>query len=259
MSLVFAGITPHPPLLIPNIGKEKIDLINKTKEALESLEKEIYVSKAQLIIVISPHSSLYKESFSVNANTHFVSAYDNFGDLSTVRDWKGSPDFAAKLSQACKTKKINLQLGSQEKLDHGATVPLFYLTNHLKDVQILPLGYSHRNAMEHIHFGEILKDVIEEDHRRIAVIASGDLSHKLPKKKSKKENFDEKLIYLIKEKLIGSILDLDSSESLKNAEECGYRSILILLGVLKETDYSFESSTYEHPFGVGYLTGSFDF
>jgi hypothetical protein len=37
MSLVFAAIVPHPPLLIPSIGKEAIKKIDKTKRALEKL------------------------------------------------------------------------------------------------------------------------------------------------------------------------------------------------------------------------------
>jgi hypothetical protein len=38
MSLVFAAIVPHPPLLIPSIGKEGIKKIDKTKRALEKME-----------------------------------------------------------------------------------------------------------------------------------------------------------------------------------------------------------------------------
>ncbi len=259
MSLVFAAITPHPPLLIPDIGKEKIKEIEKTKEALERMEKELYIAKPQLIVVISPHSGLYEDAFSVNANTNFVSAYEEFGDLATKREWTGAPNFAANLSHLCKEKHVNLQLVSQEKLDHGASVPLFYLTNHLKNVEIVPLGYSKKNSVEHIKFGEILKEVIMQDDRRVAVIASGDLSHHIPKKKKKKETFDDRLIHLIKEKAIASIVELDSSDLIKNTEECGYRSILILLGILKKMDYKFNDGTYEHPFGVGYLTGSFEF
>ncbi|MDP2693008.1 MAG: AmmeMemoRadiSam system protein B [bacterium] len=257
MPLVFAGITPHPPLLIPNIGKEKIEDIKKTKEALECMEKEIYVSKPQLIIIISPHSSLYENAFSVNSSQHFISTYENFGDLSTKKEWKGSSQYAARLSQCCKDNNIPLQTVSQEKLDHGASVPLFYLTNHLKNVEILPIGYSRLNAMEHIRFGEALKEVIMENEKRVAVIASGDLSHNLPKK-SKKESFDKKLIYFLKEKSIANLIELDSTDALKKADECGYRSLLILMGILKKLDYTFSEETYEHPFGVGYLTGSFN-
>ena len=38
MSLVFAAITPHPPLLIPTIGKNELKKINATKKALEKFK-----------------------------------------------------------------------------------------------------------------------------------------------------------------------------------------------------------------------------
>jgi MEMO1 family protein len=53
MSLVFAAISPHPPLLIPSIGKEAIKKIQKTKEALEKLEEDLYLSRPEIIIIIS--------------------------------------------------------------------------------------------------------------------------------------------------------------------------------------------------------------
>jgi aromatic ring-opening dioxygenase LigB subunit len=46
---------------------------------------------------------------------------------------------------------------------------------------------------------------------------------------------------------------------IKNAQECAYRSTLILLGILRDMDYTFKNYSYESPFGVGYLVGNFVF
>ena len=54
MPLVFAGITPHPPLLIPMIGKNQIKKIAKTQAALRQMEAELYATRPQIIIIISP-------------------------------------------------------------------------------------------------------------------------------------------------------------------------------------------------------------
>ena len=70
--LVFASIVPHPPLLIPNIGKEEIAKVEKTKQALKQLEQDLYLAKPDIIITISPHGSLFSDAFSINAHTHFV-------------------------------------------------------------------------------------------------------------------------------------------------------------------------------------------
>jgi len=51
-------------------------------------------------------------------------------------------------------------------------------------------------------------------------------------------------------------MDIDFVEE---ASQCGYRSILILLGIMKNMDYAFKNYSYEGPFGVGYLVGNFVF
>ena len=92
-------------------------------------------------------------------------------------------------------------------------------------------------------------------------MASGDLSHRLTKDapagySAKGKEFDQKLISLLKAHNIQDILNLDSS-LVEEAGECGFRSILIILGILNQLDCKFDALSYEGPFGVGYLTANF--
>jgi AmmeMemoRadiSam system protein B len=254
--LCFAAITPHPPVLIPAIGKDKIAAVAKTKQALQTLEQELYLSKPQIIVIISPHSSLFPDSFSVNAHTNFSSSFEEFGDVGTKKEWPGATDLAAKIAHRSRGGKIVIQLVSNPQLDHGATVPLFYLTEHLPEVKILPLGYSHLSASDHMLYGELLKDLIMESDKRIAVIASGDLSHGLDGKEgSERKKFDQELQATIKSRAVANLMLLEERAAL--SDECGYRSIMILIGIIKNMNYIFNVHCYEHPFGVGYLTASF--
>ena len=266
MSLVFAGITPHPPMLIPAIGKDKLEKISDTKKSLEELEQELYVAKPQVIIIISPHSSIFEDSFSVNAHNHFVSNFEQFGDLVTKKEWTGSPDIAAKISSAAKNtraERVPVQLTSEERLDHGASVALHYLTDHLPDTKIVPVGYSARDKESHLNFGKLLKDVILSEEKRVAVIASGDLSHCATEAATggyKKEgaDFDAELVKNLGNSDFETIFNMDP-ELVRAADECGYRSILILSGILKNMNCTFKKYSYEAPFGIGYLVGQFTF
>lgn len=259
MSLIFAAFTPHSPMLIPAIGKEQLEKMEKTKKALDKLEEELYIAKPQIIFIISPHSGLFENAFSINAHPDFVSSFEEFGDLSTKQNWKGAPEIAAKISHLCQKHNIPLKLISKEQVDHGVSIPLFYLTRHLKNCKIMPIGYSHRNASDHAEFGKILKETIMDGNNRVAVIASGNLSHGPDKKIWAKNHFDKKLIKMIKSIEMTKIIKLDGTPELKEAKECGYRSLLILLGAINGWDYNFIVHSYEHPFGVGYLTGNFYF
>ncbi len=263
MSLVFAGITPHPPLLIPAIGKGQEARLEATKKALLELERELYVTKPHTIIIISPHGGLYPEAFTINAHTPFQANYIQFGDLATKEEWEGVPEIAAKISHEASVRGIRVQLTSQEILDHGSSIPLHFLTDHLPDVKILPIGFSGLSPKEHIDFGILLKDIIMESNKRIALIASGDLSHCLTKESpagydKHGKQFDDQLISLLENRNTSGVVNLNE-KIVGKAEQCGYRSILILLGVLKNMNYTFKNHCYESPFGVGYLTGQFLF
>lgn len=261
MSLNFAAVVPHTPLLIPAIGKEKIEHLQSTVTALRQLEQDMYLAKPDLVLIISPHGSLFDTAFTLNAHTQYTSGFDEFGDFETKRTWKGTPDFAAKISHESHVKSLNVRLVSNEKLDHGASVPLFYLTEHLPNIKVLPVGFSKSSAEEHLLFGELLKDIIMSEDKRIAVIASGDMSHRLTPESPDGfhpdgERFNELLLKHIEHHDVSSIVGMDKV-LVDNASACIYRSILILLGIIDHMGYSFNKYSYESPFGVGYLTGNF--
>lgn len=261
MPLTFAAITPHPPLLIPGIGKGEEKKIQKTIESMKLLEQELYLSKPNVIAIISPHGSFYSESFSLNAHTNFVSDFKQFGDFSTKKEWKGTPDLAAKIGHMANEERKPVRLISENKLDHGSSVPLYFLTEHLPDVKILPIGYSALDNKAHLKFGYLLKNAFMETGKRVALIASGDLSHGLttdaPAGFSKVgKEFDEKIIELLESRNTAGIANMKETY-VEEAAQCGYRSILILLGALQNMNYTFKNMSYEGPFGVGYLTGDF--
>jgi MEMO1 family protein len=260
--LVFSAIVPHPPILIPTIGKENVDKLKKTIRAFDLLEESLNQADPDTIIVITPHGELNFEAFTINATEEYTSNFENFGDFSTKQKFKSDLGFVNHFKSQVETK-LPLQLVSEPNLDHGASVPLYYLTRKKSDRRIVPIAYSFLNYEKHVEFGEALKEAIFSSEKKYAVIASGDLSHRLSMHapagfSPKAKEFDKKLIQQLKKKSLDGILNIDQ-ELIKDAGECGLRSFLILLGILKRMKYEFEVLSYESPFGVGYLVGEFKF
>jgi len=258
MSLVFAGITPHPPLLIPSIGKEMVKKIEKTKTALEKMEEELYLSKPDIILIISPHGSYFHDAFTVNVCPEFETDLKEFGDLSTKMKFKGEMHLSANITHLAKDENLKVSMVTEKGLDHGSIVPLFALCQHLPQIQVLQVGFCDADYKTHLDFGYFLKEVIMNSNKRVAVIASGDLSHSLTTESPAGFNpngqkFDLKIQELLSHNNVSGMLGLDE-ELIKNASECGFRSLLILMGILKNVDYSYKQYAYEAPFGVGYLT-----
>jgi len=261
MSLVYAAITPHPPLLIPNIGKDVLKKLDKTKIALEKMEEELYLSKPDIIIIISAHGTYFSDAFTINVCPEYHTNLKEFGDLVTKLNFKGEMNLSSTIRERTKEEKIPTTMISEPTLDHGSAVPLFYLTRHLSDIKIIPISYSGLDWKTHLDFGYLIKEKILDSNKRIAVIASGDLSHALNTNSPAGFNpagikFDEKIQELLAHRNVSGMLQMDA-EFVKNASECGFKTFLILMGILKNIDYTYRQHSYEAPFGVGYLTANF--
>lgn len=260
MPIVFSAIVPHPPLLIPSIGKENLKQLNVTERAYLKLEEELYVSQPETIIIISPHGELREHSFTFNLCPEFKANFEEFGDMSTKLNLAGNVGLAHKIKERTETG-APLQLASEPNLDYGAAVPLYLLTRHLPKIKIIPLYHSGLDIHAHYNFGRTMKDGLLNSDCRIALIASGDLSHRLSKNapagySPKGRKFDRKLIEHLLDKQTAEIMKFDH-ELVAQAGECGLKSIVILLGILDGIEYQPELLSYEAPFGVGYLVMNF--
>lgn len=260
MSLVFAAFVPHPPVIIPSIGKDGRDKIAATEKAFSALEQELYASKPDVIIAISPHGDIHPDSFTFNLSEKYQAGFEAFGDFSTKIEFRGETIMIAAAKEKI-NDKFPVSIVSEEKIDHGLGVPLYCLARHLENVRLIPLYFSLLDNQTHFEFGKVLKDLIFSTEKRVAVIASGDLSHCLTEDAPMPFNpdgktFDNTIIDSLKAKEPNKILNLDQ-KIIDNAGECGLRSLLILLGALHNVNYRTDILSYEAPFGVGYLIANF--
>jgi len=208
MVIIFAAISPHPPIILPSVGSlEDRAQVKKTIEALEDLGKKLREANPDSIIISAPHPD-----WGFNVPLFFL-----------AKDFKGE----------IKTYLI------------GVESPPFYFEQGKKLYQKIDTGQTRvRNS------------------KKVAVIASGDLSHCLKEEGPYSfhpdgPKFDKDLTEALKKKDIEKILKLD--DKYPEAGECGLRSFCFLLGILEESkiDYQPEILSYEGPFGVGYLVANF--
>lgn len=256
--LVFAAIVPHPPILIPEVGGEETKKVSQTITAYQKLAEELAAAEPDTIIIISPHMIHYPHLFTVCGMADLVGSFEAFGAGNV--GWKGKNNTALAAEIVDKSEDESLPAilydngdGAYE-IDHGVMVPLHFIAPVLDyPAKILPISYSYASRSEHYAFGQIISEVIEH-HRdqRVAIIASGDLSHRLIGTNAKiASEFDAEFLANIKKGDEYSFLNM-ADDLLEQAGECGYRSTLILLGVLSGLDYKPNVYSYECPFGVGY-------
>lgn len=251
MSLVFSAIAPNSPLLIPSVGKEDLKYAQKTLDALKTLEENLYAARPQTIVILSGHKKILNSSFAINLTPRYKSSFKNFGDFSESKEYFCDIEMCHHIREVMEGR-IPVKLYSDEELDYEISAPLFRLAQNLKNFSIVPISFSALDNASHFNFGENLKEIIFEDTKRIAVIASGDFS-------SRKigGELDTELIKNLKEKNIKKIIRKSRDEILGAEAENGYLSLLILLGIIEDTNYTQEILSYEFPFDIGLLVANF--
>ncbi len=258
--IVFASFVPHPPLLIPEVGKENLTKLNNTKEAYQHLEAELYAAKPEVLIIISPHAELREDAFAISQQPKLLMEFKEFGDLVTKKEFNSELGLGYRIKESSETA-LPIVLTAQSVLDYGAGVPLFYLTAHLPQIKVVLVSYADLPYEQHIAFGQAIHDTVSRSGQRTAIIASGDLSHRLHQDSPagyspRGQEFDQTIIRLLQDKKIDALVNLEE-ELVKEAASCGLRSLLILLGAIKNLNYTPEKISYQAPFGIGYLVENF--
>lgn len=227
---------------------------------MKKLASELKKSDPETIIVISPHGLIYPDRINICGIRRLVGGLTQFGAPSLKFELKNDLELAEALAR--ETEKNGIQTLFYDngdrfyELDHGTMVPLYFLLKKITGINILPVAYSYQDKAAHFAFGETIADVAKKSKKKIAIIASGDLSHRLIQtapagySESGKE-FDKLLLDYIKAKDTQGILEMDD-DFIEEAGECGYRSLLILLGAIEKINWQPEILSYEGPFGVGY-------
>jgi aromatic ring-opening dioxygenase LigB subunit len=258
MSIVFGAIMPHPPILVPAIGKERIKEAEKSKQALAEIARRIKSHDFDTLVVVTPHGDVGQASVPVYTSHVFEGNFAQFGLPRPNFTFKGDPQLGLAI-----VKDTHLATACPETiLDHGALVPLYFPTAAGVKKPVLPIAVAFMPLSKLFEFGQALAKTSDRVGRKICLIASADMSHRLtpgaPSGFSPKgKEFDEQLVELVKNYDVNGILKFDPLL----ADEAGQDSlwsIAILLGALAGKKVEHEVLSYEGPFGVGYMVASFE-
>lgn len=265
MGILMAGLSPHPPLIIPEIGKDRRGQVKKTIIKLKELAQEIVERDPDVLITISPHGPVFSDAISIINQKELIGDFSDFACPEVELKVKTDSRFIEKIQSNAESSGIEVitlsfndlvRYNYPSQLDHGVLVPLYFLKEAGLDVPLIPITMGLLNYNNLYKFGEIIKKTIEEQGLNAVIIASGDLSHRLKPGapagyNPRGEEFDKRLINLLEEEKYNEVLEMDP-KLIEKAGECGLRPLIILLGALQGLSISTEVKSYEGPFGVGY-------
>jgi aromatic ring-opening dioxygenase LigB subunit len=268
--LVGCALMPHPPIMIPEVGKEDLKKIQATVNAAESVAHMLKENNPQTIVIITPHGPVFKDAISISIHPRLKGNLEDFDAPDVALGFETDGLLVRHILKQAERLGINLMQLTEDlaknyrftlQLDHGAIIPLYYLHKAGFKGQLVHISIGMLPYEEMYTFGKALQAAINALDKKVAVIASGDLSHRLtPDAPAGYDpagiEFDKQIIEVLKEVNIKAVLNLDR-QLVAAAGECGLRPICVLMGVLGGLDVSSEVLSYEGPFGVGYAVATF--
>ncbi len=256
MAFLGAFIVPHPPIILPEIGKDEVRNIEATTKAYDKVAKEIAALAPDTVIISSPHSILYSDYFHISPGSSATGDMRRFG----VPQLNMKVDYDTELVTAiCNLSDEDFAgtLGERDpSLDHGTFIPLYFIRKYYTDFKVVRIGLSGYSLAAHYEMGQIIRRAVEKTGRRAVYVASGDLSHKMKADgpygfAPEGPRYDEEVMKVCAEADFGKLFDF-SDDFCDKAAECGHRSFVMMAGALDGLSVQGELLSHEAPFGVGY-------
>lgn len=267
-----AYLMPHAPIFLPGIGGADRKRCEATLKALETVGEEVAELAPDVIILITPHGALFSDGLAVLSGEQVAGNFKQFGhpeirmEAHLKADWisellkvSDAHDFPVVAYDDYASKRYRYPY----ELDHGAMVPLSFIQDKMEAMpSLVHITYGLLSYSELYRFGRLLRQLYHPKAEKCIVIASGDLSHALSDEGPYSYHpmgcvFDAAIQKAIEDNAVKEILDLDT-EMIEGAKECGYRSMMLMLGIMAGVKLNSRLLSYEGPFGVGYGVAAFD-
>lgn len=279
MAIQAAFVVPHPPLLVPEVGRGDEKRVAATLNAMREVACQVAELQPDLLIIVSPHAPYFGERFFIDTREGEVAdSFAGFGAATPRIRYRPDKDFAERLLANGRARGLDFITAQEaqvqaERPDHGSLVPLYFIARAAQPSSwnetavlrlpfpVLRLSFSTFDAQTHFEYGKTIAATCQETGKKAVFIASGDLSHKLKEDgpygfATEGPQFDEAVCEILQSGDLKRFFALDESFC-EAAAECGLRSFEILSGALNEGQWQADLLSYEGPFGVGYAVASF--
>lgn len=264
MAVKGAVMVPHPPLIIPDVGRGQEKAIQATIDAYHEAAKKIASWQPDTVVVLSPHSIMYADYFHISPGTGARGDFGQFRAPQVKIQVQYDTELVEALSQEAEAREIPAgTMGERDsRLDHATMIPLWFLNHYYTDYKTVRIGLSGLPLSQHYMLGQCIQKAAELCGRNIVVIGSGDLSHKLKEDgpygfQKEGPEYDSRIMEVMGAAAFDQLFDF-TEEFCDKAAECGHRSFVIMAGTLDRLAVKTEILSHEGTFGVGYGVCTFE-
>ncbi len=258
MPILAGYMVPHPPIAVHEIGRGEELKIQDTLNSFDEVAKDIAALKPDTIILTSPHSVLYRDYFHISPERLALGDFSRFGAPGVRFSAYYDEELVDAISD--EAMRVGIPAGTEGErdplLDHGTTVPMYFINKRYTDYKLVRIGLSGLNLNTHWEFGKAIKRAVDKTGRKCVFVASGDLAH------CQKEDgpygyapegpeYDKRIMDVMGAGNFDELTSFDE-DFLDKAMECGHRSFTIMGGSFDGCKVETRKLSHEATFGVGY-------
>ena len=268
MGIVGAIAVPHPPLIVPAVGRGEERRIQCTIDAYRQATRELLALEPECLVVTSPHAPAFRDAFHVTTDNTLRGSMAQFRAPREKLRAHCDTALAHAIIEHANDAGI-VAIGSEyyrDDMDHATYVPLWFVREAYHEANpqarddlpcpIVRIGLSGFTPREHRAFGQAIARAVQATGRRVGFIASGDLSHKLLAEgpygfAPEGPAFDAQIGDIFASGNLDGLFTMDE-DFVDAAAECGLRSFQIMAGAIDGLPLNVRMLSNEGPFGVGY-------
>lgn len=180
-NLVFAGGCSHVPDLLARPEVDPADAVARLTEGYQRLAERIAAAEPDVLIVTADcHFQSFKTgAFVIGTGKEHTGSMEFFKRPDLDLTLTGAPEYARAMANAIRAEGLEVEESEQIDLDHGLIVPLRQLLPR-PDLPVIPIitqparSFSPFGARA---FGEVLRCVVDGRDLKVAMLATGGLSH----------------------------------------------------------------------------------
>ena len=258
MSIISSYVLPHLQVLIPEIGQGKEEKMILTLDSYKDVANRIAAEEPETLLIITSHADAYEDYFHICKGEGANVTFSDYGVEGINIPMVYDTELVNEIAKVC--GEVGIDAGTDgdenEQVDHGTGVPLYYIDPAMKTpYKVVRISMSGLSLLTHYSYGKCIKDAINNLGRKVTVICSGDLSHRLkadgPLGYIKDASvFDTAFTAAMESANFIGLFGFEDELTI-NAVECVLKCATIMAGTLDGKFVKGELLSYEDTFGVG--------
>ncbi|MGI6726776.1 MAG: AmmeMemoRadiSam system protein B [Christensenellales bacterium] len=266
MAIIGAVMVPHPPLIVPAVGRGGEAQIAQTAKAYEKAARAVAGWQPETVVIITPHSVMYQDYIHISPGAGARGDFGRFGAPGVRYEVAYDSELVHDIARLARDRGLAAGTAGERQpaLDHGFLVPLYFLAQAMGSpwpCRFVRVGLSGLPFEMHYRLGRLIRQAAQKVSRRVCLVASGDLSHYVQADgpygfRAEGPAYDAKIMDIMGRAAFDELLAMPE-DFCERAGECGQRSFLMMAGAFDGQKVEAEMLSYQGVTGVGYGLGLF--